>query len=225
MDHPMDAGAADGWFGAKFNRKEDQRLTHRSGPLHRRHRGAGHAAPRVRAQPGGSCPNQEHRHEQGESHARRRRGDHRRGHQGSDRAAAAGGRGPQHAGEVPDPLAALGGQGTLPWRCARGRRRARQVRGRGCRRGDRGRLRGAALCRRSRGGARAGRADRPRGLGKQPDLRDDVHRRRDAGRSGKERCQGAAGVRCGRRRRPRAFPLSPVRRHANGDPRRALPVG
>ena len=27
MDHSMDASAADGWFGAKFSRKEDQRLT------------------------------------------------------------------------------------------------------------------------------------------------------------------------------------------------------
>ena len=27
MDHPMDAGTAEGWFGAKFSRKEDQRLT------------------------------------------------------------------------------------------------------------------------------------------------------------------------------------------------------
>ena len=26
MDHSTDASAADGWFGAKFNRKEDQRL-------------------------------------------------------------------------------------------------------------------------------------------------------------------------------------------------------
>ena len=43
---------------------------HRSRALHRRHRGAGHAAPRVRAQPGGPRPDQEHRHEPGEGHAR-----------------------------------------------------------------------------------------------------------------------------------------------------------
>ena len=56
MAHPMDTSTADGWFGAKFNRKEDRRLTTGRGQLHRRHRGAGHAAPRVRAQPASPMP-------------------------------------------------------------------------------------------------------------------------------------------------------------------------
>ena len=77
MNHSTDAGAADGWFGAKFSRKEDQRLiTGRGryiadivvpGMLHLVFVRSQVAHARIK----------KHRHEPGESHARRRGGDHR----------------------------------------------------------------------------------------------------------------------------------------------------
>ena len=77
MDHSMDASAADGWFGAKFSRKEDQRLTTGRGRYIADIVAPGMLHLVFAAQPGGPCQDQAHRHERCEGHARCRGGDHR----------------------------------------------------------------------------------------------------------------------------------------------------